>query len=291
MKDFSHWNEYEGASEGSGRSEKQWLINPDTAQTGLFKYKKDVDTTDHVSECIASDLAKLIGIPCAQFEIGMFHGREGSISYNIVEHDGMALIEGIYCISILHKDFDVEKLIDTKSGERYSLEMIKEVLSGFGLFEDFLPVLVFDFLIGNTDRHQSNWALIMEDKKLRMSPLYDNSSSLCAYVAESKIERYFGNDHLLWKSLIDTKSRSLVRIKSSDRKLPTHAEVLKYLHKYYYSHTENTVNRIRTFVTNDKICDILDKYDEVLSEKRKLLIKRYLLAKIDIMRDIYWGKE
>ena len=54
MKDFSNWKEYEGASEGSGRSEKLWLINPDTEQTGLFKYKKDVETTDHVSECIAS---------------------------------------------------------------------------------------------------------------------------------------------------------------------------------------------------------------------------------------------
>ena len=30
MKDFSNWKEYEGASEGSGRSEKLWLINPDT---------------------------------------------------------------------------------------------------------------------------------------------------------------------------------------------------------------------------------------------------------------------
>ena len=36
MKDFSFWEEYEGASEGSGRSEKIWLINPDTQQTGLF---------------------------------------------------------------------------------------------------------------------------------------------------------------------------------------------------------------------------------------------------------------
>ncbi len=48
MKDFSHWREYEGASEGSGRSEKKWLINPDTNQTGLFKCKKDIGT----SECI-----------------------------------------------------------------------------------------------------------------------------------------------------------------------------------------------------------------------------------------------
>ena len=72
-------------NEGSGCSKKLWLINTDTDQTGLFKYKKDVGTTDHVSECIASDIAGLIGIPCAKIEIGMFKGREGSISFNIVE--------------------------------------------------------------------------------------------------------------------------------------------------------------------------------------------------------------
>ncbi len=37
MKDFSFWEEYEGTPEGSGRSEKIWLMNPDTGQTGLFK--------------------------------------------------------------------------------------------------------------------------------------------------------------------------------------------------------------------------------------------------------------
>ena len=41
MKDFSNWIEFEGASEGSGRSEKVWLINPEDKQTGLFKFKKD----------------------------------------------------------------------------------------------------------------------------------------------------------------------------------------------------------------------------------------------------------
>lgn len=84
MKDFSFWEEYEGASEGSGRSEKIWLQNPDTGQTGLFKFKKDVGTTDHVSECIAYEIAQLLEIPCAKFELGMYHGREGSMSYNII---------------------------------------------------------------------------------------------------------------------------------------------------------------------------------------------------------------
>ena len=84
MKDFSFWMEYDGAAEGSGRSEKLWLMNPDTGQIGLFKFKKDTSTTDHVSECIACDLAGLVGLSCAKFEIGVYEGREGSISYNIV---------------------------------------------------------------------------------------------------------------------------------------------------------------------------------------------------------------
>ena len=58
MKDFSFWMEYEGASEGSGRSEKLWLMNPDTGQIGLFKFKKDTATTDHLSECIAYEIGR-----------------------------------------------------------------------------------------------------------------------------------------------------------------------------------------------------------------------------------------
>ena len=36
----------------------------------------------------------------------------------------------------------------------------------------------FDALISNTDRHADNWAVITGENKSRMSPLYDNGSSL-----------------------------------------------------------------------------------------------------------------
>ncbi len=286
MKDFSFWEKYDGASEGSGRSEKIWLLNPDTDQIGLFKFKKDIYTTDHVSECIAYELAKLIGIPCAKFELGTYQGREGSMSYNIVDREGAILIEGIYCISAIY-NFDAERLIDVETGEKYSLEMIRKVLEPLELFDSFLPLLVFDFLIGNTDRHQSNWALILENGKLSLSPLYDNSSSLCASVKEDRIKQYLGKDMLLWKSLVDTKSKSIIRITGHDKKAPTHLEMLKFLKKQYYRETKDIVQMMEERISEEAVCRILDKYKESLSEEKRALIKKYILAKIEMLKNVY----
>ena len=285
MKDFSFWEKYDGASEGSGRSEKIWLLNPDTDQIGLFKFKKDIYTTDHVSECIAYELAKLLDIPCAKFELGTYQGREGSMSYNIVDREGAILIEGIYCISAIY-NFDAERLIDVETGEKYSLEMIRKVLEPLELFDSFLPLLVFDFLIGNTDRHQSNWALILENGKLSLSPLYDNSSSLCAYVKEDRIKQYLGKDMLLWKSLVDTKSRSIIRITGHDKKAPTHLEMLKFLKKQYYRETKDIVKTMEERISEEAVCRILDKYKESLSEEKRALIKKYILAKVELLKNV-----
>lgn len=95
------------------------------------------------------------------------------MSYNIVDQSEKILIEGVYCINLVYDSFDVEKLMDIKTGDKYSLQMIKSALDQLNLFAEFLPILVFDFLIGNTDRHQSNWALILNKGKLSISPLYD----------------------------------------------------------------------------------------------------------------------
>ena len=211
MKDFSFWTEYEGNCEGSGRSEKIWLMNPDTNQIGLFKYKKDEFTTDHVSECLACQLAGMIGIPCAKFELGTYMEREGSMSYNIIQNPNELLIEGINYINSAYPKYDPEKFRDMDSGAVYSIQMIEKALERTFLFEDFLKIPIFDYLIGNTDRHQSNWAVIWDGKDLRMSPLYDNSSSLCAYISEKQMEGYLGNDQNRWNSLVERKSRSIIR--------------------------------------------------------------------------------
>lgn len=292
MKDFSFWKEYDGASEGSGRSEKIWLQNPDTGQIGLFKFKKDIDTTDNISECIAYDLACILGIPCAKFEVGMYEGREGSMSYNILKKPDQILVEGIHFIMLMYPKYNPELFIDTMTSNRYSIEMIKKGIERFVPIDDLLKMLMFDYLIGNSDRHQNNWAILIENGKMQWSPLYDNSSSLCAYISEKNIPNYMGKDKNRWNSLIDTKSKSLIRCREIDEKRPTHLEVLKYLKENYFDDTYVFAKNIVSLLTEENIYRILDLYSEDgLSEKKKMLILKFLLDKIKMMNYIYFGEE
>lgn len=292
MKDFSYWCEYEGASEGSGRSEKIWLINPDNGQTGLFKLKKDTETTDHVSECIAYNLASILDIPCARFDLGTYQGKVGSMSYNIVK-EGMLFQEGINFINHIYPYYDPDQLLDIITGNRYSIEMINKALKKYqGVFKQFIGMLVFDYLIGNTDRHQSNWALICENNEWKLSHLYDNSSSLCAYLLGSRVETYLGKDIILWSSLVDTKSKSLIRIKEKDIKMPTHLDVIKYIAEEYYDMAYSYVTKIRQNITSGIIDDLLMEYAETeLTTIKKQVIKRFLLSKIEMLIEVFERKE
>lgn len=166
MIDFSasgwHIPNGEKYSYASGRSEKVILESPDR-EIGFFKYPKSCDTTEHISEHLASKIANLLDIKCAKIDIGTYKGRIGSMSYRINDNF-VDLIEGIWFISVLYPDYDQNSLYSAENDEYYSLKMIVGLLDVFALDKEFMKIPILDFLIGNSDRHQSNWALLAKKK-------------------------------------------------------------------------------------------------------------------------------
>ena len=95
---------------------------------------------------------------------------------------------------------------DRKKGELHNFQSIRALGRLFGI------AALFDALIGNSDRHQDNWGVLIQKQKnktkIKLSPLFDNGTSLGhEYFTENiqdwKDERYQsyirrGTHHLRW---------------------------------------------------------------------------------------------
>ena len=165
--DASSWeiDEYPG----KGSKDKEMLVEPETRRLVMFKYPSE-GSGDTWSEKIASEIGIHIGYNVQKVNLGEFNGRYGSLSYWFLER-GEPLSEGADLVK--SDEFDVRS--------RPNLQFIKQILDSHNkeLFSNFVEIVIFDILIGNTDRHMENWGIIKDAKGISfLSPAYDNSSSL-----------------------------------------------------------------------------------------------------------------
>lgn len=308
IKNFDDWNIYEGAAEGSGRSEKIWLEKDGII--GIFKFPKQFvqngekineTTKEYLAEKIASLIAKKLEIQSADVDIGTRNGRIGSMSYNILKKEEI-LVEGIQFISSYKLNYNQETLYDSISKEYYNLEMIENSIKNVGLKKvpkAFYKMLIFDFIIGNNDRHQNNWGFIFKftpDKlpiiQTRFSPLYDNGSSLCSFIKEKDIYKYIQtNDKMLINSLVDTKSKSMIGIDSKNKKRPTQLDVIKYLKQRENSDIIKYIDFVVNQLNDSTISELIDSFNnDIISENRKKLLKIYLNKKIELLKSVFYGE-
>lgn len=288
---FDKWEVDEDSPFGSGASEKKWLINPETGQRGIFKFPKGIDigkpTGEYWAEKLASQLAEVLGIECAKVDIGTFKGRIGSMSYMILKEDE-ELIEGIQYITNIYKEYNQDRFIDYKTEEPYSINMILQSIKGTGLEKEFLIIPIFDALIGNSDRHHSNWGVVRNkvNGNIRISPLYDNGSSLCCLIDPKDVTNFL-RDSMRFESLIFGKSKSMIRWRKTNR--IRHFELVEHIKNKYYEETTFIVNKINENLKEDKIKDIVYSYtDSIIHPNIKELLYVFLIERRKRIIDIYY---
>lgn len=293
INNFDDWFEDDTSGKfGSGASEKIWLMEPLTNKTGLFKYpkvkdkEKNIITGEFWAEKLASELAKILGIKCNDVDIGYYKGRIGTMSYNLI--DGVkVLTEGVVFIEKKYPNYNKDKLLDEDSGKKYSLQMIKDCLPEY--FKSILSMILFDALIGNSDRHHSNWGIIYELNEdgiyNHFSPLYDNGSSLCAYVNEEDIDKLF-KDKMMYNALLDTKSKSAIGW--NEKRPIRHFELIKNIKNNYYNETVDYVKNIKNKITRKLVSEILNNFtDDMISKRMKDLLLKFILDRRNKILEIY----
>jgi hypothetical protein len=146
-------------------------------------------------------------------------------------------------LQALFPEFDRERGADHNMNDNGA--MLRTLTLGGRLRDDWRPwwleALVFDALIGNTDRHQDNWGLLfkMQDEPLtaRLAPLFDNGTSLGSerFVErvknwdEATLNRYVdrGTHHVRWNRDDDHTDRGhITLVARAVEKWPDKAETI-----------------------------------------------------------------
>ena len=288
---FDDWEVDNDAPYVSGASSKLLLVNPNTLNKGIFKFpKQQVDgnyTNEYIAEKIAYELACILSIPCAKVDIGTYKGKIGSMSYMMLDPIKEDLVHGVDYIVKKYPNYNGDKFFDVVTGEIYSIQMILDCTSELHIEKDFLKIVIFDCLIGNSDRHHCNWGIIVDKAthNTRVAPMYDNGSSLACYVRLQDVNNYF-QDNNRFRALVNSKSQS--RIGWQEIKKPRHFELLKYIKEQYYDETIEIVKTIKDNLNENVIDRIIDEYsDEIIHPEFKRLIKRFLKERMRKILETY----
>ena len=171
--------------EAMGSKEKFWFREMDDSPDWLFKYPQP-NTGQHWAEKIAAEVADALDILHARVELALFLGVQGSATESFARA-GRELYHGNQVLAGQLRDYDSGKQFrqsdHTLANIFAALERALEAPEAVrGAKERLAEYLVLDALIGNTDRHHENWAILRKRTPsgwLEMvAPTFDHASSL-----------------------------------------------------------------------------------------------------------------
>lgn len=180
-----------------GSKPKFWLRLPEYGRC-LYKQTRP-GTGEDWAEKIAAELCGLLGLPHAEFELARWRDTRGVVTPSFVP-EGACLVHGNevlrkvlpgyppapassrqFCRIPQHTVdavFDVVRILEPP----LDWSAPRGIDSAVGVFVGYL---LLDAWIGNTDRHDENWALLARVREnhedgfsLHLAPTYDHSSSL-----------------------------------------------------------------------------------------------------------------
>lgn len=213
-------------TELAGRSNKFWILSKDNNEKiALFK-EQQFGTDEGYAELFAEEIAKILKMPSAHYDLAIFDGKKGVISYNFIkEYDSLysgtdiildfyeKKLEGnrelseLYGIDIDNDNLDIilEKLnnlediwfiLEDKFKDCYDRELIVgRIVNGL------VDKLIFDILTVNVDDHCDNWG-IMDDSEegKKIAHQFDNARILNLH-HNILIEKYVEDKKLTDKEL------------------------------------------------------------------------------------------
>ena len=246
---------------------KSILINGNAYLVKFQKNSRDGLCFNHVSEYIGSHIFSMLGIETQETQLGLYNGENVVVIKDFLDEEEVFIPFNGVGDSSLEQD---------KEKYQYSYEDIIEMLNDNVRLTDveqtielFWDMFIVDALIANFDRHGSNWGFIKKDNKYRLSPIFDNGSSLFPQLnTDEKIEVVLGNQEEIDMRIYKFPT-SQVKYKG---KKSSYYEIISSL---AFEECNNALVRIVERIDFNKINKLIDSVENI-SEKRREFYKTIL---------------
>ena len=250
------------SDETMGSKLKGWFA-AETGKKYLFKYPR-LNSGEAWAEKAVAEIAGLLDVPHASYDLATFGGERGIISLDMVNSDeGNQIVHGNQLLGIFDPEYDQEKrwkqsehtyaritqiLYDVNAKWPEGFKIIGHTHSGE---ETFAGYLVLDALVSHSDRHHQNWAVIAkynEDKEehsVEIAPTYDHASSLGRELTDKRRDLYLQMDNGI--QLYAKRCKSGIYWQESDSSACHPAELVRLAalgDKLIFSHWLSAVSKL-----------------------------------------------
>ncbi len=255
--DIADWQRHEEFSQyPEGARDKTLLYCPSPAPCGFLKEKHQyffkLSSPKYPEQFWVEIFAYYLSlkmeteVPPAFVAYDSKKGQSGALTESFLKSSKEKYIAGgDYCQRYIEN-------FDRKKGTQHNFETVIKIFNdlqeNFQIKNDWkifwAKTLVFDALIGNTDRHQDNWGIV-KNSELRITPVFDNGTSMGHEILSKKFylfeanrhtERYIskGTHHMTWSLDDKTKGHCELLQKLIDKYPETRLVMVNALKKVNY---------------------------------------------------------
>lgn len=287
MIDFSKATEELNSYKGSEK--KKTLIWNNTRYLVKFpdpireKNKNISYINNAFSEYIGSNIFNIVGFETQNTLLGTYtyNGKEKIVCACEDFTDGNHVL---YEFENLALSANPDKKIDTELSDIIEvIEGIKnltqiELIIMDNIKEKFWDMFIIDSLIGNTDRHNGNWGLLVYARSngAKFSPIYDCGSCLNPMLEDNEIKKI--NEVDLKNLAINCYSC----IKENGKKI----NYMAYIKSTKNEECNYAINRIFEKINIDEINHFIDKIPCILTV-RKEFYKKIINYRYEILKSVY----
>jgi hypothetical protein len=242
----------------------------------LYKLSDKKYPNDALAEVIAYRLGVRMGVPVPPAFVAC-HAKRKTCGVLVEWFYGYATNGYIFYDEANTSGGDILQNIienyDRKKGRQHNLIDILQLISDMPppyqsvIYQDIAKMLLFDAIIGNTDRHQDNWEIIetyevdldregdaqsYDLENISLSPAFDNGSSFGHNIFENALIQKMKNI-----DSFNRKGTHHLKLNRDDNKKILHLDTIKIIHQYLPDCLQHLQSCLNFSISNIRV-DLLE---------------------------------